>query len=156
MDAKIWKERYPRLVVLAPAGARDKVNEIVRVDATAFDFRDSTVQLLTVPGTEDNEAALVVESAGGISVVVNELIWNIDHRPGFGGWLMKVAGFTSDEPQIPAIPKMLGVKDQPALREQLEAWSKLQGLTRVIVSHGDIIEMEPRHVLSELAKQLAA
>lgn len=156
MDAKIWKERYPRLLVLTPPGARDKVNEIVKVDATAFDFRDSTVQLVTVPGTEEHEAALVVESDGGTTLVVNELIWNVDHRPGFGGWLMKLAGFTSDEPQIPAIPKLLGFKDQPALRQQLEAWSKLTGLTRIIVSHGDIIEVEPRHVLSELAKQLAA
>jgi hypothetical protein len=156
MDAKIWKERYPRLVVLTPPGARDKVNEIVRVDATAFNFRDSTVQLLTVPGTEDHEAAMVVDSAGGTTLVVNELIWNVDHRPGFGGWLMKLAGFTSDEPQIPAIPKLLGFKDQPALRQQLEAWSRLHGLTRIIVSHGEIIEAEPRHVLSELAKQLAA
>src|SRR5690349_15934209 len=33
MDAKIWKERYPKMVVLTPDGARDKVSEVVPVDA---------------------------------------------------------------------------------------------------------------------------
>ena len=29
MDAKIWKERYPSLIVLAPEGARERVQEVV-------------------------------------------------------------------------------------------------------------------------------
>lgn len=156
MDVKIWKDRYPRVLVLAPPGARDTVNEIVPVDATTFDFRDPSVRFVTVPGTQGHEAALIVQGAQGTSLVVNELIWNVDHRPGFGGWLMKVTGLTSDGPQIPAIPKLLGFKDQPALRHQLEDWAELNGLRRIIVSHGDIIDARPRDVLKDLAKQLAA
>lgn len=156
MDAKIWKDRYPRLLVLAPPGAREKVDEIVRVDATDFDFRDPSVKFVTVPGCEGHEAALVVQGASGTTLVVNELIWNVDHRPGFGGWLMKVTGLTSDGPQIPAIPKLFGFKDQPALRRQLEEWAKLHNLRRIIVSHGDIIETQPDVVLRDLAQQLAA
>ncbi len=156
MDAKIWKDRYPRLLVLAPEGALEKVNEVVRVDATAFDFRDSTVRLLTVPGTDGHEAALIVSGPQGLTLVVNELIWNVGNRPGLGGWLMKVAGFTGPEPQIPPITGLLGIKDKPALRDQLEAWSKLYGLQRIIVSHGDMIENQPARVLSDLANQLAA
>lgn len=156
LDAKIWKERYPEMLVLTPPGAREKVEEVVRVDATSYDFRDPRVQFVTVPGTADHEAALVVQSQGGTTLVVNELIWNVDHRPGFGGWLMKVTGLTSDGPQIPAIPKLLGFKDQPALRRQLEAWAKLHDLRRIIVSHGDIIEAAPEAVLRDLAEHLAA
>lgn len=156
LDAKIWKERYPQLFVLAPQGAREKVNEVVPVDATQFDFRDSTVRFLAVPGTDGHEAALVVSSEGGTTLVVNELIWNVDDRPGFGGWLMKVAGMTGDEPRIPPITGLLGIKDKLALREQLEEWAKLYGLRRIIVSHGDLIETEPALVLRELARQLAA
>lgn len=156
MDAKIWKDRYPRLLVLAPPGAREKVEEVVHVDATAFDFRDPSVQLITVPGCDGHEAALVVQSVGGTTLVVNELIWNVDHRPGFGGWVMKVTGLTSDGPQIPAIPRMFGFKDEPALRRQLEEWAKLNNLRRIVVSHGDIIEAQPDVVLRDLAQQLAA
>ncbi len=156
MDAKIWKQRYPRLVVIAPEGAREKVEEVVRVDATTFDFRDPSVQLVTVPGTDGHEAALVVRGEHGVSLVVNELIWNVDNRPGFGGWLMKVAGLTKSEPQIPSVVSITGIKDKPALQSQLNAWSELYGLKRIIVSHGDIIEDNPAFVLRDLAHQLAA
>src|SRR6185436_12028248 len=29
LDAKVWKERYPNIKVVAPAGAREKVEEVV-------------------------------------------------------------------------------------------------------------------------------
>jgi hypothetical protein len=57
-DAKIWKDRYPGLFVVTPAGARDKVAEVVPVDATSVDFDDPNVHFVTVPGTEQHEAAL--------------------------------------------------------------------------------------------------
>ena len=155
MDAKIWKQRYPHLLVIAPAGAREKVEEVVRVDATSFDFRDSTVRFVTVPGTEGHDCALLVAGASGTTLVLNELIWNVDNRPGFGGWLMKLAGFTKSEPQIPGIISF-GIKDKPALREQLDEWAKLYSLKRIVVSHGKIIEDRPTEVLRTLAKQLAA
>ena len=48
------------------------------------------------------------------------------------------------------------VKDRAALRDQLERWSKLPKLKRVIISHGDIIGNDPAHVLERIAKELAA
>lgn len=157
MDAKIWKQRYPRMLVIAPEGARDKVEEVVRVDATAdWDFRDPSVQLVTVPGTERHEAALIVSGPSGITLVINELIWNLHDQPGFSGWLMKAAGFTGDTPHIPRLTGFIDIKNKVALRDQLEQWSKLYGLSRIIVSHGDIIEDKPTKVLLDLAKQLAA
>jgi len=156
MDAKIWKQRYPRLLVLAPPGAREKVEEVVSVDATEWDFGDPSVRFTTVPGTEDGEAALLVTGPTGVTLVVNDLIWNVDNKPGFGGWLMKLAGLTGQAPHIPPLIALRAVKDKPALRDQLEQWAKLYGLQRIIVSHGDIIEDKPTEVLRDLAKQLAA
>lgn len=157
LDAKIWKQRYPRMLVLAPEGARDKVQEVVRVDASSeWDFRDPSVRLVTVPGTKESEAALVVNGPSGATLVLNELIWNVQSKPGLGGWLMKVAGFTGEEPHIPPFISMMAIKNKPALREQLEEWAKLYGLRRIIVSHGDIIENNPTQVLRTLAEKLAA
>jgi len=156
MDAKIWKDRYPRLLVLAPEGARAKVSEVVPVDATAFDFRDPTVRFVTVPGTAEHESALIVTSEGSTTLVVNELIWNVDNRPGFGGWLMKLAGMTGTEPRIPPITALVDIKDKQVLRAQLEEWARLYSLRRIIVSHGGIIDGEPAAVLRDLARQLAA
>jgi hypothetical protein len=155
-DAGIWRDRYANLRVITPAGAREKVEEVVAVNGTRVDFDDPGVQFVTVPGTEEHEAALVVRSSGGTSIVVNDLIWNVDDRPGFGGWLFRLAGFTGGEPKIPAFVAMKAIKDKPALRAQLEQWAALEGLNRIIVSHGDIITRDPAPVLRGLAESLAS
>ena len=49
VDAKIWKDRYPAMKVITPAGAREKVEKAVPVDSTRADFDDADVALVTVP-----------------------------------------------------------------------------------------------------------
>ncbi len=153
-DAKIWKDRYPKISVIAPAGARDKAAEVVPVDDVRASFNDPGVRFVTVPGTNDQEAALVVSNGSETTLIVNELIWNVADRPGFGGWLFRLAGFTGDEPKIPTLVAVKSIKDKPALRQQLEAWARLPGLKQIIVSHGDIITEDPAGVLRELAASL--
>lgn len=156
MDAKIWKERYPALRVIAPEGARAKAQKVVQVDAAHADFHDPGVSYVTVPGTEGHEAALVVETSSGTTLVINDLIWNVGHRPGLGGFLYRVTGLTGPEPQIASVVRRFKIKDKPALRAQLETWSRLRGLNRIIVSHGDIVDRDPSAVLRGLASTLAA
>jgi hypothetical protein len=156
MDAKIWKARYPKMLVIAPAGARAKVEEVVKVDATGADLGDPHVRLIVVPGTEQHEAALVVERPNGTTLVVNDVIWNVDHRPGFRWWLLKVAGFTGEQPKIPPIVAAKSIKDRRAFRAQLELWSGLHDLRRIIMSHGEIVTEEAPAVLRQLAARLAA
>ncbi len=156
MDAKIWKDRYPTLAVIAPEGSREKVAEIVAVDATTADFNDPNVRYLTVPGTEGHEAALVVDSPSGTTLVINDLIWNVHDRPGFGGWVYRRLGLTAEKPQIAKVVRLRKIKDQSAVRAQLEAWSQVANLKRIIVAHGDIIERDPPAVLRALADSLAA
>jgi hypothetical protein len=156
MDAKIWKDRYPALKVLAPAGVRSKVDEVVPVDATQVDFGDPRVRFVTVPGTEEREAALEVHDMRGTTLIINDLIWNLDDRPGFSGWLFKVLGFTGGGPKIPGIIQMRAVKQKAALRAQLEAWSHIRNLNRIVVSHGDIVMRDPAGALARLAGELAA
>ena len=156
MDAKIWKDRYPELTVLAPAGVRKKVDSVVTVDRTTIDFQDPRVEYLTVPGTEEHEAALVVKTWSGTTLVVNDLIWNLEDRPGFGGWLFHVMGFTGDEPRIPSVVELREIRDKNALRAQLETWARIPDLNRIIVSHGAIVTRDPSAVLTNLAEKLAA
>jgi hypothetical protein len=156
LDAKIWKQRYPDLVVVAPAGVRSKVEEVVSVSQTSANFGDPGVELVTVPGTGERELALRVETASGTTLVVNDLIWNLHDRPGLGGWLFHATGFTGDEPRIPKLVELRAVKDKLALRAQFEAWASISRLNRIIVSHGDIVTRDPRGVLRNLAHDLAA
>jgi hypothetical protein len=108
-----------------------------------------------VPGTNERDLALVVRSPGGTTLVINDVIWNVENRPGLKGKLLKLLGITKDEPQIPKVVRMRTVKDKAALRAQLEAWSQLE-LERIIVSHGGIVTRDPSGTLHELAEKLAA
>jgi hypothetical protein len=156
MDAKIWKDRYPLMKVITPAGVRSKVEELVPVDATHVEFDDPRVRYVTVPGTEDREAALEVHGKGGTTLIINDLIWNLDDRPGFSGWLFRVLGFTGREPKMPGIIQMRAVKQKAELRQQLQAWSQISDLNRIVVSHGDIVLRDPAGALARLAVQLVA
>lgn len=154
MDAKIWKDRYPTMQVVTPQGARAKVEELLKVDTVAPDFKDPDVEFMAVPGTRGHEAALMVRSAAGCTLILNDVVGNIRDAKGFGGWLLRLAGFAGDEPHIPSVVKMMVVNDTQALRLQLMEWAAMPTLTRIVVSHGAVIEDNPREVLRELAVSL--
>ena len=156
MDVKAYKKRYPALKVIAPAAARAKVEEIVPVDATSIDFGDPAVRFGSVAGTGEREAALVLEGTRGTTLILNDIIFNLRNRPGVAGWLFKAVGLTGDEPRIPLPIRMREVKDKYALRAELERWSRLPNLKRVIISHGEIIANDAPRVLSRIAHELAA
>jgi hypothetical protein len=155
-DARIWKDRYPDLRVIAPEGARAEVAEVVSVDATSGDFGDPDVEFVTVPGTDRGEAALVVRRPAGTTLVLNEIIWNVENHPGVGGFLFRLAGFTGHEPKIPTFVAMKSITDKPALKAQLEAWAGIAGLQRILVSHGGVIDADPVGVLRGLAAALSS
>jgi len=155
MDAKTWKDRYPGLRVIAPKGALARAEQVVGVDATAPDFHDPTVQYVTIPGTDEREAALLVETATGTTLVVSDVIWNVHHLPGLGGWIFRMLRLTGPKPRIANVVR-LKIKDKRAFRDQLEAWARLKNLNRIVVSHGDIVERDPPGILRELAHTLAA
>jgi hypothetical protein len=137
------------------SGARARVEEIVPVDASTVDFQDPSVQFLTVPGTGKKEAGLSIETETGTTLVLNDLIFNLANREGLRGWLFKTIGMTGDRPHIPPPVRMREVEDKEALRGQLETWSRLPSLERIIIAHGNIIGEDPRGVLGRIAQDLA-
>jgi hypothetical protein len=154
LDARIWLQRYPTTNVAAPAGAREKALEVVPVESTAPDFGDPDVQWITVPGTREHEAALAVRGARGTTLILNDLVANIRHEHGFGGWLLRLMGFAGDEPNIPGVRRLTMVKDSTALADQLLAWSEIADLHCILVSHGDPIVDDPRGELRRLSESL--
>jgi hypothetical protein len=154
LDAKIWLQRYPTTHVAAPAGARNKALEVVPVESTSPDFGDTNVQWVTVPGTREHEAALVVRGPKGTTLVINDLIANLRHEHGFTGWMLRLMGFAGDEPHIPGVRRLAMVKDSNALADQLLAWSEISDLHCILVSHGEPIVEDPRGELRRLAASL--
>ena len=156
MDVRGWKARYPQMKVIAPSGACAKVASIIPVDDTSVEFGDPSVRFVTVPGTAEREAALLVDGATGTTLVLNDLIFNLSNRHGLRGWLGKVFGMTGDEPHMPPIIRMRRVTDRNALKAQLERWASMPKLQRILVSHGQVIAENPSRVLGKIAQDLAA
>ena len=155
IDARIWKDRYPAMQVVAPEGARKKVENVVHVDTSAPRFDDPGVQFITVAGTCRREAALLIHSPNGSTLVLNDLVGNIRHTSGFGGWFLRMMNVAGDEPQVPLPVKWALVKDRPALRAQFLQWAALPALKRILVSHGEPIDHEPAEALRDFAQSLA-
>ncbi|RUW54346.1 hypothetical protein EOA32_06085 [Mesorhizobium sp. M1A.F.Ca.ET.072.01.1.1] len=154
LDAKPWKDRYPTLQVIAPAGARNSVEKAVHVDAARGDFGDPDVKLVTVPGTRDREAALQIDGPNGTTLVLNDIVGNIRGASGFAGWALRMMGFAGDEPRIPWPVKLTMVGDKAALAAQLRRWADLPALKRILVSHGSVITDDPQGALRKLARSL--
>ena len=154
LDSKIWKDRYPAIRVITPERAREKVEKVVHVDATSADFSDPDVALITVPGTQEHEAALEVRGPTGTTLVLNDVVGNMRTTSGIGGWFLRLMGFAGDKPHVPVPVKMTMIKDKAALARQLRRWADLPSLKRILVAHGAAIEDDPRGTLRELALSL--
>ncbi|MEC5385772.1 hypothetical protein VVD49_08555 [Uliginosibacterium sp. H3] len=154
LDAPVWKQRYPYMEVVTPEGARKKVAEVVAVDTSMPQFGDENVHFVTVPGTHDREAALLVHGPHGSTLVLNDIVGNIRHASGFEGWFLRMLGFAGDEANVPTPVKLTLHGGKEALRKQLLQWADLATLKRILVSHGEPITERPDEVLRDLAASL--
>jgi hypothetical protein len=154
IDAHAFKERYPQIKVVTPAGARVKVARVVLVDTTSPDFGDPAVTFVTVQGTEEHESALVVRRPGGTTLVLNDIVGNIRDASGLTGWMLRLAGFAGDAPRVPRVVKKKLIDDTDALRLQLLQWAELPNLRRILVAHGEPIEGNAAQTLRDLAQSL--
>lgn len=154
LDARIWKDRYPEMQVVAPEGSRKGVEKVVPVDTTEPEFGDPNVQFVTVPGTGQCEGALLIHTPNGATLVLNDLVGNIRKANGFGGWFLRRMKFAGDEPQLPRPVQWTMIKEPALLRAQFLEWAALPTLRRILVSHGESIEHQPAETLRDLAQAL--
>ncbi len=139
VDAPRYKARYPELVVLAPAHSRKKVAERVAVDGSYEDFpADETIELVTLQGTSAIEGAMLVRSVDGLTVVLNDIVFNMDKKKDFMGWLITSLMGSAPGPRISRMAKLGLVKDRAVLRRELSALADEPTLVRLIVAHEKI------------------
>jgi len=150
LDAPGYAQRYPKITVVAPSAGKEKIAEVVRVDTSAPDFGDSSVRYVEVVA----DSALEVECEDGLTLIVNDLIGDIHDESGIGGWLLRVMGFAGDDPHVPGPVKLTLGKHKTEVARQFRRWADRADLRRIIVSHGDTIESDPRGVLRTLASSL--
>jgi len=141
MDARIWKQRYPSLTVIAPPGARKKIEEVVAVDRTDGELGDASVTLTFPACAAAREALLEVRHAGGgTTVVINDLVMNQRPLGGFQGFVFNLLKFSGPTPSVSLPARLLLIKDKPGLKTLLQQLAATPDLKRVIVSHGETIE----------------
>jgi hypothetical protein len=150
LDAPNYARRYPGITVVAPRAGAEKIGEVVAVNTSTPDFGDSTVRYVEIAA----DSALEVDGEDGLTIIVNDLIGDIHDQSGLGGWLLKVMGFAGDDPHVPGPVKLALGKHKSAVATQFRGWAERADLRRIIVSHGDSIEEDPRGALRKLAASI--
>ncbi|HET8932263.1 MAG TPA: hypothetical protein VFN67_02430 [Polyangiales bacterium] len=136
LDAPAFKQRYPNLKVFTPPGSRSKVREVVPVDGSYLDFPDApNVELHTLPGVGEAEGSVIVRSADGRSVILNDVVFNMDRPRDLPGLLLTAALGSAPGPRVSRLAKLALIKDRAALKAELLGLAALPDLQRVIVSH---------------------
>lgn len=136
LDAPAYKARYPHALVFCPPGARPHVEKVVAVDGTYRDYQDDgVVRFEVLDGVNEGEGALIVRSSDGTSVVLNDVVMNMDTKKDVLGYLVTTVLGSAPGPRVSRLVRVAYVKDQPALRAHLERLAALPGLVRLIVSH---------------------
>jgi hypothetical protein len=154
-DAPAYKRRYPGLTVLGPRGARPKIVKVIPLDGILEDFPpDHAIRFEPLQGIGDIEGALVVRSADGLTVVLNDVVFNMDRKRDVLGFLVTTLLGSAPGPRVSRLFRAL-VKDRSALRRDLERLAALPGLTRLIVAHEKIAHgAEAREALLAASKYL--
>lgn len=136
MDAPKYKARYPGLVVLAPRPVQKKAREVVPVDGAYEDFpANDTVSLRILHGVKEAEGVMLVRSADGMTVVLNEVVFDIAPRSSLLANAAMMALRMGPGPRVTPVVKLELVRNAAALRADLEELAATPGLQRLIVSH---------------------
>jgi len=136
LDAPAYKQRYPALRVFTPQGSRKRVEEVVPVDGVYEDFpHDDVLRLETLNGVEKTEGALIVQSSDGVSLILNDCMFNMDRKRDPLGFLFTTILGSAPGPRVSRLAKLVFIKDKPALRADFERYAELPNLVRVIVAH---------------------
>lgn len=150
LDAPRYAERYPRMKVFCPGGAVDRVAKVVRVDGTYEDVpADPSVRTLLVDGIGDEEGVMEIGSPDGMTLVFNDILFNMPHR----GWFTRAIG-SSGGPRVSKTARFFLMRDARALARRFVALAATPRLVRVLVAHEDPITTDPGGVLRNVALTL--
>ncbi len=153
LDCATFKARYPNAKIVCPEGSRKRIERVVDVDLAYADFpQDESVSFEELDGTKRKEGVMRVRDPGGTTLVFNNVLFNMQHQPGFSGFVLKLIG-TSGSPRVTAVARMLAVSDKALLRAHLERLAT-PDVCRLIPGHGELVESDAASVLRSVAERL--
>ena len=108
------------------------------------------LRLFTVEGFVTKELVLLAED----TLFTADLVTNAPHGGGLMGLVMRLVGFTGPAPKLPKPVRQRVQRDREAVKALLLELSALPGLTRLVPSHGTIIEGGVGAVLRQVAAEI--
>jgi hypothetical protein len=151
-DAHAFREKLG-VKVLATAEQRKRVEAIVPVDGD-LDLipADPGVSVERVGGSK-GEAMMLVKSGGGArtSLVFCDVYMQLGPNLPL---LPRLLGFSSEAQIAPLMWRMMFMKDKATVRAYFDKLAALPGLTRIVPSHGRIVDQDPAGVLKRLSAKI--
>jgi len=156
LDAAAYRARFPAVKVVAPAGGRKRVAQVVPVDLTYEELpKDDDVQIETLDGLKAAEGVMRVRSSDGVTLVFTDAVWNLAKRiPGFYGFVFHDVVGSKPGPRVTRVGRWFMVKDKQAYRAHLERLAGTPELKRVIVAHGAMVSEDAAAMLRAVAGTL--
>ena len=157
LDPTFYKARYPDIRVVAPAAARAKIEEVIRVDATSEDSLPPLgVRVHPVNGFKNGELAYELDTPGGRLLILSDAVANHDPPPGLGGWCMSVVagGIKGRKLGVPRIVRRMILADKTDARASLERLAEIPGVKALTVAHGRPLTEGVSAALKEAASTL--
>jgi len=136
MDARRFLDRYPEARVVCPSGSRKKVEEVVPVHLVYEEFpADEAVALTTLDGVSAREGFMTVRSSDGVSLVVNDALFNMPHVSGAHGFVFKHITKSSGGLLVSRLTRLVLIKDRAAFAAHLLRLADTPSLRRILVAH---------------------
>jgi hypothetical protein len=149
-DARIWKQRYPKMTVVAPPKGRKRIEKVVLVDVTTEGAPgDDTVRVVPLDGCA-SDTLLEVRSGDASTLVFCDTILNVPKRGGVIGFLLAPTGQVS----TPRLQRWIGMQDKRALADHLDRLAGTPNLQRLLFGHGEPVTDHAPEALRSVARQL--
>jgi hypothetical protein len=112
---------------------------VVHTDGTYEDYADDgVVRFELLDGVGNAEGAMIVRSSDGVTIVLNDVVMNMDKKKDLLGYIFTTVLGSAPGPRVSRLARLVYVKDQPALRRHLERLAALPDLVRLVVSHENV------------------
>lgn len=152
IDGDAFREKLG-VAVYCPAASIEKVRARTEVKGKLEDLpADPVLRWDSATGTKMDEPVMFVTHSGGerVSAVFSDVFQN--NSPSSLPFLFRLMGFAGA--RTPPLFKFLFMKDKAALRGAMERWAATPRLSRLVPTHGDVIEQDPAGALRRAAASL--
>jgi len=151
IDAHAFAERLG-LKIYGPKRTEAGLRQRCDLAGTLEDLpSDPDVSVESLPGSKLGETVMTVKSGDRRSVLFSDAIQN--NPPEKTKLIFRLLGFAGG-PRTPPIFKMLFLEDRAAMRSAFERLAALPGLTRIVPTHGTIVENDAPGALRKVAAAL--